>query len=100
MFVREPLTFQTKQHSHLLIQIVEDNEMKSFRLTVVLVLTVLFLTACPIKNSKPERSTLPTIVQIRTAIFFHIVSLEDREPFQAAFMNGQSADHSAILQLL
>ncbi len=54
MFVREPLTFQTKQHSHLLIQIVEDNEMKSFRLTVVLVLTVLFLTACPIKNSKPE----------------------------------------------
>jgi len=42
---------------------VEDNEMKSFRLTVVLVLTVLFLSACPIKNSKPEWGVIETIVE-------------------------------------
>lgn len=37
--------------------------MKSFRLTVVLVITVLFLTACPIKNSKPEWGVIETIVK-------------------------------------
>jgi len=42
---------------------VEDNEMKSFHLTVVLVLTVLFLTACPIKNSKPEWGVIEAIVE-------------------------------------
>ena len=39
--------------------------MKSFRLTVVLVLTVLFLTACPIKNSKPEWGVIALTVDLR-----------------------------------